>query len=56
MSIVRTALLADRRHAGSTEISITNHVLIGAVTGFLVDAIAIAVAVTDRPEIVSRQR
>jgi hypothetical protein len=46
---------ADRRHNGS-EVSITSHTLIGAVAGFLVDAIGIAIALGDRPEIVSRQR
>jgi hypothetical protein len=53
---VGALVAADRRHAGSAEISITNHALIGAVAGFLVDAIAIIVVLDDRREIVSRQR
>jgi hypothetical protein len=47
---------ADRRHTGSSEVSITSHALIGALAGFLVDAVAVAIALDDRPEIVSRQR
>lgn len=52
---VGTLVGADRRSSGG-EVSITNHAVIGAVLGFLVDAVAIAIVVNDPPEIVSRQR
>lgn len=47
---------ADRRHTGSSEVSLTSHALVGALVGVLVDGIALAIALDDRPEIVSRQR
>jgi hypothetical protein len=45
----------DRRSTGA-EVSLTNHVVVGAVLGFLVDAVAIAIVVNQRPDIVSRPR
>lgn len=40
----------DRRHTGN-EVSVTNHAVVGAVLGFLVDAVAIAIVINDRGDI-----
>ncbi|HEX3481211.1 MAG TPA: hypothetical protein VHT91_39620 [Kofleriaceae bacterium] len=45
------ALVGRDRRNNDSEVSLTTHVMVGAVLGFLVDAVAIAIAVNDRGDI-----
>jgi hypothetical protein len=45
------ALVGRDRRTNGSEVSLTTHVAVGAVLGFLVDAVAIAIVVNDRSDV-----